>query len=67
MTGSEAVCDVHEQLPGGDHSIFIGAVRHCRHTPGRNPLVYFASQFGAVKRPDDAFGHVSEMLSMSGI
>lgn len=61
------VCDVHEQLPGGDHSIFIGAVRHCRHVPGRRPLLYFASEFGGIKRPDDAFGQVSELLAMSGI
>jgi 3-hydroxy-9,10-secoandrosta-1,3,5(10)-triene-9,17-dione monooxygenase reductase component len=61
------VCDVHECLPGGDHSIFIGAVRHCRHVPGRRPLLYFASEFGGIKRPDDAFGQVSELLAMSGI
>jgi flavin reductase (DIM6/NTAB) family NADH-FMN oxidoreductase RutF len=61
------VCDVRERLPGGDHSIFIGAVRHCHHIPHRRPLLYFASEFGGIKRPDDAFGHASELLAMTAI
>src|SRR5438874_7618761 len=27
------VCDVHERLPVGDHSIFTGLIRHCEHVP----------------------------------
>jgi flavin reductase (DIM6/NTAB) family NADH-FMN oxidoreductase RutF len=43
------VCDVHERFPGGDHSIFTGLVRECGAVPGRRPLVYFRSQFGAIR------------------
>jgi flavin reductase (DIM6/NTAB) family NADH-FMN oxidoreductase RutF len=42
------VCDVTEAVPGGDHSIFIGRVITCDHVPWRKPLVYFASEFGAL-------------------
>jgi flavin reductase (DIM6/NTAB) family NADH-FMN oxidoreductase RutF len=58
------VCDVHECLPGGDHSIFTGAIRHCEHVPGRRPLLYFASSFTQV---DDALGRSSELLAMTGM
>jgi 3-hydroxy-9,10-secoandrosta-1,3,5(10)-triene-9,17-dione monooxygenase reductase component len=61
------VCDVHERLPGGDHSIFIGEVRHCRHVSGRRPLLYFASEFGEIRSPDSAFEHASELMAMTGI
>jgi flavin reductase (DIM6/NTAB) family NADH-FMN oxidoreductase RutF len=61
------VCDVHECLPGGDHSIFIGAIRHCEHVPSRRPLLYFASGFGGIQQPDDALGRTAELLGMSGI
>ena len=61
------VCDVRERLPGGDHSIFIGAVGHCRHAPGRRPLLYFASEFGGIRRTDDAFSEASELLAMTAI
>ena len=43
------VCDVHERFPGGDHSIFTGLVRECGATPGKQPLVYFRSGFGALR------------------
>jgi 3-hydroxy-9,10-secoandrosta-1,3,5(10)-triene-9,17-dione monooxygenase reductase component len=49
------VCDVDERVPGGDHSIFIGHVRACAATPGRRPLVYFRSSFGALRDPHDEF------------
>ena len=42
------VCDVHERFPGGDHSIFTGLVRDCAATPGKRPLLYFRSKFGAL-------------------
>jgi 3-hydroxy-9,10-secoandrosta-1,3,5(10)-triene-9,17-dione monooxygenase reductase component len=45
------VCAVHERVPGGDHSIFIGQVRHCEATPGRRPLLYYRSAFGAIHDP----------------
>jgi flavin reductase (DIM6/NTAB) family NADH-FMN oxidoreductase RutF len=61
------VCDVHERLPGGDHSIFIGAIRHCEHVPGRRPLLYFASGFGGMHQVDDALGRTAELWAMTGI
>jgi 3-hydroxy-9,10-secoandrosta-1,3,5(10)-triene-9,17-dione monooxygenase reductase component len=45
------VCSVHERVPGGDHSIFIGQVLHCEATPGRRPLLYYRSAFGAMHDP----------------
>jgi flavin reductase (DIM6/NTAB) family NADH-FMN oxidoreductase RutF len=64
------VCDVHERFPGGDHSIFTGLVRECGALPGRRPLVYFQSRFGAIHDPQldrlrDALGW--DMPSLSGI
>jgi flavin reductase (DIM6/NTAB) family NADH-FMN oxidoreductase RutF len=64
------VCDVHERFPGGDHSIFTGLVRECGATPGKRPLVYFQSKFGALHDPQteqlrDALGW--DMPSLSGI
>lgn len=64
------VCDVHELLPGGDHSIFIGAVRDCAAKPGRRPLVYYRSKFGTMRDPDaelmhEAFGW--DVGSLGGI
>jgi 3-hydroxy-9,10-secoandrosta-1,3,5(10)-triene-9,17-dione monooxygenase reductase component len=45
------VCDLHERVPGGDHSIFIGQVISCAAEPGRRPLLYYRSQFGAWRDP----------------
>lgn len=43
------VCEVHERFPGGDHTIFTGQVRECGTVPGKRPLVYFRSRFGAIR------------------
>jgi flavin reductase (DIM6/NTAB) family NADH-FMN oxidoreductase RutF len=43
------VCDVGACHPGGDHSIFLGRVRSCAAKPGRRPLIYFGSAFGALR------------------
>jgi 3-hydroxy-9,10-secoandrosta-1,3,5(10)-triene-9,17-dione monooxygenase reductase component len=51
------VCDVHERLPGGDHSIFIGRVRHCDFVPHRRPLLYFGSSFGWLRAGKDGALH----------
>jgi flavin reductase (DIM6/NTAB) family NADH-FMN oxidoreductase RutF len=64
------VCDVHERFPGGDHSIFTGLVGECGATPGKRPLVYFRSAFGALHDHErealrDALGW--DMPSLSGI
>jgi 3-hydroxy-9,10-secoandrosta-1,3,5(10)-triene-9,17-dione monooxygenase reductase component len=61
------VCDVDERFPGGDHSIFIGAIRQCEHVPSRRPLLYFASSFGAVQHVDDALARSSELWALTGI
>jgi flavin reductase (DIM6/NTAB) family NADH-FMN oxidoreductase RutF len=37
-------CRVHQQLPGGDHSIFVGEVQEVATTDGK-PLVYFRSSY----------------------
>ena len=37
-------CRLHEQLPGGDHTIFIGEVEKI-HTSEGDPLLYFRSGY----------------------
>jgi 3-hydroxy-9,10-secoandrosta-1,3,5(10)-triene-9,17-dione monooxygenase reductase component len=49
------VCEVQERVPGGDHSIFVGRVLSCAATPGRRPLLYFRSSFGALRDPQAEF------------
>ncbi|MFD0503169.1 flavin reductase family protein [Streptomyces chiangmaiensis] len=41
------VCDVSAH-PGGDHTIFVGDVRHFEHQVEARPLVYFAGAFGVM-------------------
>ncbi|MFJ9567186.1 flavin reductase family protein [Streptomyces fuscichromogenes] len=43
------VCDVAEEIAGGDHTIFVGAVRYCTHRVDSRPLVHFAGGFGALR------------------
>ena len=52
------VCDLHERVPGGDHSIFIGEVSSCAAEPGRRPLLYYRSRFGSWRDP--AAAHFEE-------
>ena len=40
-------CRVQDQLPGGDHTIFVGAVVDARNTDG-TPLVYYRSAYHAL-------------------
>jgi 3-hydroxy-9,10-secoandrosta-1,3,5(10)-triene-9,17-dione monooxygenase reductase component len=47
------VCDLHERLPGGDHSIFIGLVRRCERRTGGKPLLYFNRKFGRLDNPEE--------------
>jgi 3-hydroxy-9,10-secoandrosta-1,3,5(10)-triene-9,17-dione monooxygenase reductase component len=61
------VCDTRERLPGGDHSIFIGEIAHCAYSPGRPPLLWFGSAFGAMQQVDDAFARSCELWAMAGI
>jgi 3-hydroxy-9,10-secoandrosta-1,3,5(10)-triene-9,17-dione monooxygenase reductase component len=45
------VCDVAETLPGGDHTIFVGDVRHCDYVENSRPLVYFDTKFSTLMEP----------------
>lgn len=40
-------CTVQQQLPGGDHTIFVGEVVSAASTEGE-PLLYFRSRYGAM-------------------
>ena len=46
------VCTLHDCLPGGDHTIFVGEVRDCGHRAGARPLLYFRSGFGEIASAD---------------
>lgn len=46
------VCDVHERVAAGDHSIFIGSVACLGLRSDAAPLLYFAGRFGRLA--DDA-------------
>lgn len=48
------VCRLHERLPGGDHSIFIGKVTDLGLRREARPLVYFGSRFGSLATPEDS-------------
>ena len=39
------VCDVRELLPGGDHTIGVGAVTAFHHDPAGDPLVFFRGAY----------------------
>ena len=39
------VCDVADVLPRGDHTIFLGDVRHFEHRQDGRPLLFFAGAF----------------------
>jgi 4-nitrophenol 2-monooxygenase / 4-nitrocatechol 4-monooxygenase, reductase component len=47
------VCDVQERLVGGDHSIFIGAVKQLGLRQEARPLVYFGGRFGQLADSHD--------------
>jgi flavin reductase (DIM6/NTAB) family NADH-FMN oxidoreductase RutF len=40
-------CDVHELLPGGDHTIGIGTVTHFAHDEG-DPLLWFRGRYARI-------------------
>jgi flavin reductase (DIM6/NTAB) family NADH-FMN oxidoreductase RutF len=64
------VCDVHERFPGGDHSIFTGLVRECGYIPGRKPLLYYRSRFGALDDPQALLAREAvgwDVASLGGI
>ena len=38
-------CDVIGQLPGGDHTIYVGQITHARAWPERSPLLHHAGKY----------------------
>lgn len=42
-------CRVHAQVPGGDHTIFVGEVVDARTNDGGTPLVYYRSAYRELK------------------
>jgi 3-hydroxy-9,10-secoandrosta-1,3,5(10)-triene-9,17-dione monooxygenase reductase component len=42
-------CEIVAEHPTGDHWIVVGRVNHLRISPIRDPLVFFAGAFGALK------------------
>jgi len=45
------VCDLQETLPGGDHTIAIGAVQAMGHGDGGDPLVWYRGAYTTVASP----------------
>jgi 3-hydroxy-9,10-secoandrosta-1,3,5(10)-triene-9,17-dione monooxygenase reductase component len=50
------VCDLHEEHPGGDHTIAIGSVVDMHHRSGGTPLVWYRGDYWTVtgERPAEA-------------
>ena len=42
------VCDVTAQLPGGDHTIYVGQITHAQAWPERMPLLHHAGKYRAL-------------------
>jgi flavin reductase (DIM6/NTAB) family NADH-FMN oxidoreductase RutF len=55
------VCNVATSVPGGDHTIIIGDVVDCAHTPGADPLVYFSRAFSSLCRQSSHVRHAYEL------
>ncbi|GAA1545823.1 flavin reductase family protein [Nocardioides humi] len=45
-------CTVHEEVAGGDHTIFIGEVVSCAYDAESDPLVYFGGRFNSLCDPE---------------
>lgn len=45
------VCDVHQAVPAGDHTLFIGAVREAGADPTREPLLYWRRGYRRLADP----------------
>jgi len=43
------VCELAEELPGGDHTVGIGRVLAMDHSPGGEPLVWFRGGYTSVR------------------
>lgn len=42
-------CEIVAEHPAGDHWIVLGRIDNLRTSPGKDPLVFFAGAFGALK------------------
>jgi 3-hydroxy-9,10-secoandrosta-1,3,5(10)-triene-9,17-dione monooxygenase reductase component len=42
-------CEIVAEHPAGDHWIVVGRVEEVRISPGKDPLLFFAGAFGAVR------------------
>jgi len=42
---AQLVCDVTAELPGGDHTIYVGRITHARAWPERAPLLHQAGKY----------------------
>jgi 3-hydroxy-9,10-secoandrosta-1,3,5(10)-triene-9,17-dione monooxygenase reductase component len=42
------VCDVATELPGGDHTIFVGSAKRFDHIRNAKPLVHFCGEFNRI-------------------
>ncbi|EPD68786.1 MULTISPECIES: flavin reductase family protein [unclassified Streptomyces] len=45
---ASVVCEVAAELPGGDHTIFVGSVRRFDHRVTGRPLVHCCGEFGRI-------------------
>lgn len=45
---ASVVCEVATELPGGDHTIFVGTARTFAHSSAGRPLVHFCGEFGRI-------------------
>lgn len=59
------VCDVEQELEGGDHTIFIGRVIDCAWASAGKPLLYFRSAFGRLETPDDYMARMWHLAALN--
>lgn len=49
---TNVICDVHQEIELGDHTLFIGAVKDITINEGR-PLTFYSGQYGQYDVPND--------------
>jgi 3-hydroxy-9,10-secoandrosta-1,3,5(10)-triene-9,17-dione monooxygenase reductase component len=47
-------CELRETLPGGDHTICVGAVTDLHHEPDGRPLVWYRGRYGTIGHEEPA-------------
>ncbi|MFC4948700.1 flavin reductase family protein [Pseudonocardia sp. GCM10023141] len=45
---ASVLCEVATELPGGDHTIFVGTARRFAHSTAGRPLVHCCGEFGRI-------------------